>query len=34
VRLVFPDPSRPGDVEVVAPIPVDFARAAVHGEPQ
>jgi 23S rRNA pseudouridine1911/1915/1917 synthase len=33
VRLVFPDPSRPGDVEVVAPVPADFARAAIGGEP-
>jgi 23S rRNA pseudouridine1911/1915/1917 synthase len=32
-RLVFPDPSKLGDVEVIAPVPADFARAAARGEP-
>jgi 23S rRNA pseudouridine1911/1915/1917 synthase len=32
-RLVFPDPASGGDVEVVAQVPADFARAIAGGEP-
>ncbi len=32
-RLVFPDPAGTGVVEVIAPFPSDFARAAAGGEP-